>query len=115
MTKIIYIIALITTLAGCGSKESLKGTIWKLSIKEGSNTLIFSDSTYIAKISHNEKEEQKEFPYSIIGDTIYFPTFGSTTSKGVIKGNELNIYKNELIELQDTFFTNTYQLIYKKQ
>lgn len=115
MTKIIYIIVLITTFIGCSIKEPLKGTTWVLSVKGGSNTLTFSDSTCIAKISHNKKEEQKEFPYSIISDTIYLPTFGSTTSKGVIKGDELIIYQSELIELPDTFFTNTYQLIYKKQ
>lgn len=102
-------------LISCNNTASLKGTSWMFSTKEGNSILVFSDSTYIAKITHNREEDKKEYPYIIIEDTIYLNKSGRSTLKGVIKGNELIIYQSELIELPDTSFTNIYQLIYKKQ
>lgn len=102
-------------LISCNNIASLKGTSWMYSTKEGNSILEFSDSTYVTKIVHNGEAEQREFPYTVIGDTIYFPASGSITLKGVIKGDELIIHQSELIELRDTSFTNTYQLVYKKQ
>lgn len=84
--------------------------------EDGSKTtLTFSDSTYIAKVYRDGIEEQKEYPYTLIGDTIYLPTIGSNSFKGIIRENNLIIYQNTLIELPDTTFINTSELIYKKQ
>ena len=106
---------LVLILISCNNTSSLVDTTWILSDNGSKATLIFSDSTYIAKINHNGLEEQKEYPYTIKGDTIYLPVTGSNSFKGVIKESSLIIYQTELIELPDTSYVNTHELIYKKQ
>lgn len=115
MKKLLHLSFLVLILMSCNNTSSLTGTIWTLSNNEGKATLTFSDSTYIAKIYHDGIEEQKEYSYTIIGDTIHLPSSGSTSFKGIIKENNLIIYQSELIELPDTSYINTYELIYTKQ
>lgn len=115
MKNILHLSFFILILISCSNTSTLRGTIWELSDNESKSTLTFSDSTYIAKIYHDEIEDQKEYSYTMIEDTIYFPASGSNSLKGVIKDNNLIIYQNELIELPDTSFIDTHELIYKKQ
>lgn len=115
MKKVLYSLLIMQMLISCNNTACLEGTSWTFSDKEGNSILMFSDSTYKAKITHSGDEIINEYPYTIIEDTIYLNNIGSTTLKGVIKGDELIIYQSEQIELPDTFLTNLYQLIYKKQ
>lgn len=87
MKKIAIIVSVIFILAGCTSRD-IKNTTWKFTVKEGTSTIIFSDSTYKCIINFDGKTESDSGTYKYKEPVVSITSHGKT-SEAIIKGDRM--------------------------
>lgn len=87
MKKIAIIISAIFILASC-TKHDIKNTSWKFTVKEGTSTVIFSDSTYKCIINFNGKIESDSGIYKYKEPVVSITSHGKSL-EAIIKGDRM--------------------------
>lgn len=87
MKKITIIVSAIFILASC-TKHDIKNTSWKFTVKEGTSTLVFLDSTCICTINHDGKTESDSGIYKYKEPIVSIMSHGKTF-EAIIKGDRM--------------------------